>query len=64
MRYATYDDGVKEEEFDLVVLSVGLNPPNDVKDMADKFGIELNPTGFCKTNPRQPDRDLPARASS
>jgi len=54
IRYSTYEDGVKEEEFDLVVLSVGLNPPEDAKKMADTFGIELTPQGFCKTNPVNP----------
>jgi heterodisulfide reductase subunit A len=54
IRYATPDDGVKEEEFDMVVLSVGMNPPADVQDLADKFGIELNSHGFCKTNPVNP----------
>ena len=54
IRYSTPDDGVKEEEFDMVVLSVGLNPPADVKDLANKFGIELNSHGFCKTNPVNP----------
>ena len=54
VRYATNDDGVKEEEFDMVVLSVGLNPPLEHKEMAEKFGIELNPHGFCKTNPINP----------
>ena len=48
VRYATPDAGVKEEEFDMVVLSVGLNPPADYEDLADKFGIELNPHGFSK----------------
>jgi heterodisulfide reductase subunit A len=48
VRYATPDDGVKEEEFDMVVLSVGLNPPADYRNLADKFGIELNSHGFCK----------------
>jgi heterodisulfide reductase subunit A len=48
VRYATSDDGVKEEEFDMVVLSVGLNPPADYEDLANKFGIELNSYGFCK----------------
>jgi len=50
IKYSTADDGVKEEEFDLVVLSVGLNPPDDVEKLANKFGIELNSHGFCKTN--------------
>ena len=54
IRYATAEDGVKEEEFDLVVLSVGLNPPADVKGLAKQFGIELNAHGFCKTSPVNP----------
>ena len=54
IRYSTFDDGVKEEEFDLVVLSVGLNPPDGVDDLANKFGIELNAHKFCKTNPVNP----------
>ncbi len=54
IRYATDEDGVKDEEFDLVVLGVGLNPPADVQNLADKFGIQLNSQGFCKTNPNNP----------
>jgi heterodisulfide reductase subunit A len=54
IRYSTPEDGVKEEEFDMVVLSVGLNPPADVKGMAKKFGIELNAHDFCKINPVHP----------
>ena len=54
IRYATAEDGVKEEEFDMVVLSVGLNPPADNEDLAVKFGIELNSHGFCKVMPSNP----------
>ncbi|MBN1103885.1 MAG: CoB--CoM heterodisulfide reductase iron-sulfur subunit A family protein [Deltaproteobacteria bacterium] len=54
LRYATAEHGVKEEEFDMVVLSVGLNPPADVRQLADTFGIELDAHGFCKTNPVNP----------
>ena len=54
IRYSTPEEGVKEEEFDMVVLSVGLNPPADYEDLADRFGIELDPHGFCKTNPVNP----------
>ncbi len=54
IKYATADDGVKEEEFDLVVLSVGLNPPGDVEEWTDTYGIELNSHGFCKPNPVNP----------
>jgi len=54
LRYTTNEEGVKEEEFDMVVLSVGSNPPEDVEELAAKFGIELTPHSFCKTNPANP----------
>jgi heterodisulfide reductase subunit A len=54
VRYSTPDEGVKEEEFDMVVLSVGLTPPVAVKDLAGKFGIELNHHDFCKLDPVNP----------
>ena len=54
IRYSTLEDGVKEEEFDLVVLCVGLNPPDEVEKLAEKYGIELNSHGFCKTHPVNP----------
>ncbi len=54
LRYATVGEGVKEEEFELVVLSVGMNPPSDVLGLAGTFGIELNSHGFCRTNPANP----------
>ena len=59
LRYSTTDEGVKEEEFDMVVLSVGLNPPEKNKELAEKFGIELNRHGFCEatqTNPIETTR--------
>jgi len=54
VRYSTLEDGVKEEEFDIVVLSIGLNPPVGAKDLAEKFGIQLDPNDFCKLNPVNP----------
>ena len=54
IRYSTTDQGVKEDEFDLVVLGVGLGPPADVDHLAQQFGIELNEHGFCKTDPTNP----------
>jgi heterodisulfide reductase subunit A len=54
IRYSTPDEGVREEEFDMVVLSVGLCPPSDFKQLAEKFGIELNSHGFCRTDPENP----------
>jgi heterodisulfide reductase subunit A len=54
VRYSTFEEGVKEEEFDMVVLSVGLNPPVGARDMAEKFGIELDANNFCKLDPVNP----------
>jgi len=54
LRYATTDEGVKEEEFDMVVLSVGLNPPEQNQELAEKFGIKLNAHGFCETTQSNP----------
>jgi len=54
IRYSTFDDGVKEEEFDLVVLSVGMNPPEEAKKLSETYKIALTPQGFCKTHPTNP----------
>ena len=54
VRYSTLEEGVKEEEFDMVVLSIGLNPPVGAKGMAEKFGIQLDTNDFCKLNPVNP----------
>jgi len=54
VRYATDDEGVKEEQFEMVVLSVGLNPPADHARLADTFGVELDRHGFCKTARENP----------
>jgi len=54
IRYSTFDGGVAEEEFEMVVLSVGLTPPYGAQDLANKFDIELNAHGFCRTNPVNP----------
>ncbi len=41
---------IKEEMFDLVVLSVGLEPMDDIEDISKKLGISLNEFDFCKTS--------------
>ncbi|MDR1404577.1 MAG: CoB--CoM heterodisulfide reductase iron-sulfur subunit A family protein [Candidatus Methanoplasma sp.] len=41
-------DGTSEE-YDIVVLSIGLNPPDGAEEFAKTLGIELNESGFCKT---------------
>jgi len=48
--YETDDGKIMEEDYHMVVLAVGLNPPNDAKYLAEKFGIELNEYNFAITD--------------
>ncbi len=41
---------LRTEEFDLVVLSVGLTAPEDAKELSRVLGIELNQFDFCAKN--------------
>jgi heterodisulfide reductase subunit A-like polyferredoxin len=41
---------VREETFDMVVLSVGMVPSKSAGELAKKLGIDLNPYGFAKTD--------------
>jgi heterodisulfide reductase subunit A len=43
-----------DEEFELVVLSVGMVPAKSTMDMAKRMGVELDPHGFCRTKPFEP----------
>jgi heterodisulfide reductase subunit A len=47
---------VVEEEFDLVVLSVGMSPSATSLQLAETLGIELNSHGFCETDHLNPVR--------
>ena len=52
----TDEDGKKvQEEFDMVVLSVGLVPAAGTKELAEKVGIKLDRFGFCATDEMQPN---------
>lgn len=52
--YVDSEGRVQEEEFDLVVLSVGLTPSQGAKALAQKLGLELDAYGFCKTEEFSP----------
>ncbi len=54
MTYVSQDGKLIEEEFDMVVLSVGLTPPKDSKKISSSLGIELEEHGFCKTSLENP----------
>ncbi len=48
------DEEPRTEEFDLVVLSVGLRPPKNVERLAEVLGIKLNRYDFCQTETFSP----------
>jgi heterodisulfide reductase subunit A-like polyferredoxin len=49
--YATADHDIREETYDLVVLSVGLCPNPSFVKLAQRLGLRLNEHGFCVTDP-------------
>ncbi|HUY01601.1 MAG TPA: CoB--CoM heterodisulfide reductase iron-sulfur subunit A family protein [Candidatus Deferrimicrobium sp.] len=55
VKYESSEIGeVIEEEFDLVVLSVGLEPSNSVVELCKLIGVDLNSYEFCLTNSFSP----------
>lgn len=49
IQYALSTGEIREENFDMVVLSVGLSPSKDVKELAERLGIELNDHQYART---------------
>jgi len=49
LKYADEDGRMCEEEFDMVILSVGLTIPKESKDLANRIGVDLDNYGFVKT---------------
>lgn len=49
LRYQTEDNKIGEEEYDLVVLSVGLHPPKEARQIAEAAKIELDKFGFTQS---------------
>jgi heterodisulfide reductase subunit A len=47
--YVTEGGECREEEFDLIVLSTGFTVSDEVKDLAERMGIELNESSYCRT---------------
>jgi len=65
LRYVATDDGsqsaihnpqsaICEEEFDLVVLAVGMEVPEGARALGQRVGVELDDYGFCRTAPFAP----------
>ena len=53
LRYSIGDE-TNTEEFDLVVLSVGMRPAADGEFLSKKLGFKLNKYGFCETDVYSP----------
>jgi heterodisulfide reductase subunit A-like polyferredoxin len=45
---------IREEEFDLVVLSVGMEIPQETRELARRLNIQVDEHGFCRTDMFQP----------
>ena len=54
IKYEREDGEFVEEEFQMVVLSVGFEADEKSKELASRLGIELNQFGFCDTNALAP----------
>jgi heterodisulfide reductase subunit A-like polyferredoxin len=52
--YIDEEGKIVEEEFEMVVLSVGLTPDSNTVSMVKQLGIETDKYGFAKTKPFEP----------
>jgi len=52
--YVKEDGTFEEKDFDAVVLSVGFTPPQTIKGLAERMGLQLNRQGFCQTDEFNP----------
>ncbi|MCP4472585.1 MAG: FAD-dependent oxidoreductase, partial [Gammaproteobacteria bacterium] len=54
------NESMREEIFDMVVLSIGMEIDQETKDLAQRLEVEVDDHGFCKTrqyNPLQTSRE-------
>jgi len=54
IRYIDENGKFKEEKFDMIVLSVGLEPKSDAINLAKKLGIKLNENNFIENTSFEP----------
>ncbi|NYT10973.1 MAG: CoB--CoM heterodisulfide reductase iron-sulfur subunit A family protein [Methanomassiliicoccales archaeon] len=54
VRYVFPSENMIEEEFDLVILSIGIRPPYGLDRMAGLLGLDITPTGFLWTSSERP----------
>ncbi len=54
IEYLAEDDRKESREYDMVVLSVGMCPPKEAREIAKTFGVALNEFEFCRTSAFRP----------
>lgn len=54
LKYLAEHERKVSQEYDLVVLSVGVQPPKQVQAMAERLGFKLNSFNFCSTSAFRP----------
>ncbi len=54
MRYTMEDGRILEEDFDMAVLSIGMEPVSDSRKLAELFKIDIDPYGFAVTSDNSP----------
>jgi heterodisulfide reductase subunit A-like polyferredoxin len=56
LTYVTESGEVTQEEYDLVVLSIGLRPSESTVQLAETMGVQRDGFGFCETEALDPSR--------
>jgi heterodisulfide reductase subunit A len=60
IQYQNEEGEIVSEKFGLIILSCGLRPPTEARELAEKFDFELDEFGFCQTgqfNPVETSRE-------
>lgn len=52
--YVNNENKYIEQDYDLVILSVGIDPKKNISESIRKLGIEINDHGFCNTDRLSP----------
>ena len=53
-QYLADNGELREERYDLVVLSIGMQPPAEAQELAQVAGVALDGRGFCRTEAFRP----------
>jgi len=50
LRYVFENGEIRYDDFDLVILSIGLEPRDNIHELAERLDIKLNEYGFCRSD--------------